>query len=104
LTSAPDNALLSAKTSKLSKKSVANVSQLITVDTSFLTDKIHTLTNKLIAQIDGGIRLGACPRMPFRPNSSLFIKNNTRNIKYMTAFIFSKCLNFKQNVYSRTSS
>ena len=34
------------------------------------------------------LRLGACPRMQFCPNSSLFPKNNTRNINYMTAFVF----------------
>lgn len=57
LASAPGNILLSAKNSKLSKKSIVNVSQLITVDKSFLTDKVHTLSNKLMAQIDDGVRL-----------------------------------------------
>jgi hypothetical protein len=28
--------------------------------------------------------------MPLSPNSSLFLKNNTRNIKEMVALIFSK--------------
>ena len=57
LASAPGNIVLSARSSKLSKKSVVNVSQLITVDKSFLTGKVHTLSNKLMAQIDDGIRL-----------------------------------------------
>ena len=57
LASAPGNILLSKKNSKLSKKSVINVSQLITVDKSFLTNKVHTLSSKLMAQIDDGIRL-----------------------------------------------
>lgn len=57
LASAPGNILLPKKNSKLSKKSVVNVSQLITVDKSFLTDKVHTLPSKLMAQIDDGIRL-----------------------------------------------
>ena len=57
LASAPGNILLSKKNSKLSKKSVINVSQLITVDKSFLTDKVHTLSSKLMGQIDDGIRL-----------------------------------------------
>ncbi len=55
--------------------------------------------------------LGACPRtpklrvqVPFLPNSSLFQKNNARNINYMPALIFLKCLDFEQNCYSRTSS
>ncbi len=42
--------------------------------------------------------------MPFCPNSSLFQKNNARNINYMSVLIFLKCLDFEQNVYSRTSS
>lgn len=57
LASAPGNILLSLKNSKLSKKSVVNASQLITVDKSFLTERVHTLSNKLMAQIDDGIRL-----------------------------------------------
>lgn len=57
LASAPGNILLSSKNSKLSKKSVVNASQLITVDKSFLTERVHTLSNKLMAQIDDGIRL-----------------------------------------------
>jgi len=57
LASAPGNVILPAKSSKLSKKSVVNVSQLITVDKSFLTEKVHTLSNKSIEQIDEGIRL-----------------------------------------------
>ena len=40
LSEAPGNVLLSKKDSKLPKKSVANVSQLITVDKSFLTEKV----------------------------------------------------------------
>jgi hypothetical protein len=32
--------------------------------------------------------LGACPRMPFLPNSSEFSENNARNIKHMAVLIF----------------
>ena len=56
LASAPGNVLLPSKSSKLSKKSVVNVSQLITVDKSFLGEKVHTLSSKLMAQVDDGIR------------------------------------------------
>ncbi len=42
--------------------------------------------------------------MTFCPNSSLFDKNNARNIIYMAALIFLKCLDFEQNAYSRSSS
>lgn len=57
LADAPGNVLLSTKKSKLPKKSVANISQLITVDKSFLTEKVYTLSNKVMEQIDSGIRL-----------------------------------------------
>jgi len=57
LASAPGNILLPAKKSKLSKKSVVNVSQLITVDKSFFTEKVHSLSQKFMEQIDDGIRL-----------------------------------------------
>ena len=43
--------------SKLPKESVINVSQIITIDKSFLTDKVHTLSNKIMAQVDEGVKL-----------------------------------------------
>jgi mRNA-degrading endonuclease toxin of MazEF toxin-antitoxin module len=45
------------KKSKLPKESVINVSQIITIDKSFLTDKVHTLSNKIMAQVDEGVKL-----------------------------------------------
>ena len=57
LAAAPGNILLPAKKSKLPKKSVINISQLITINKSFLTEKVHTLSNKVMEQIDNGIRL-----------------------------------------------
>ena len=57
LASAPGNVLLSTKKTKLPKKSVANVSQLITVDKSFFTGKVHSLSPKLMEQIDDGVKL-----------------------------------------------
>ena len=58
LASAPgNNYYFLQKIQNYQKKSVVNVSQLITVDKSFLTDKIHTLSSKLMAQVDDGIRL-----------------------------------------------
>jgi len=42
LADAPGNVLLPKKSSGLPKRSVANVSQLITVDKSFLTEKVGT--------------------------------------------------------------
>ncbi len=57
LAGAPGNILLSTRKSKLSKESVINVSQIITVDKSFLTSKVHTLPHKLMAQVDEGLKL-----------------------------------------------
>ncbi len=42
--------------------------------------------------------------MPFSPNSSLFKKNNARNISHMAVLVFSKCLDLRENSYSRTTS
>ena len=57
LSAAPGNVILSVKRSKLPKESVINVSQIITIDKSFLTEKIHTLSNKFMAQVDEGVKL-----------------------------------------------
>ena len=57
LAAAPGNIMLSAKYSKLPSKSVINVSQIITIDKSFLTEKVHTLSNAIMAEVDEGLRL-----------------------------------------------
>lgn len=57
LADAPGNLLLSAKRTGLPKDSVANVSQIYTIDKSFLTEKITTISPELMAQIDEGLRL-----------------------------------------------
>lgn len=57
LAAAPGNVILSSKRSKLPKESVINVSQIITIDKSFLTEKVHTLPNKFMAQVDEGVKL-----------------------------------------------
>ena len=57
LADAPGNLLLTIKKSKLPKKSVVNVSQLITVDKEFLTEKICQLPVDIMGRIDDGIRL-----------------------------------------------
>jgi mRNA interferase MazF len=57
LSAAPGNILLSAKKSKLPKESVINVSQIITLDKSFLTEKVSTLSNSTMAKVDDGVRL-----------------------------------------------
>jgi mRNA interferase MazF len=57
LAAAPGNVLLTSKISKLPKKSVVNVSQIITIDKSFLSEKVHTLSSEIIAQIDEGLKI-----------------------------------------------
>ncbi|MEA1923390.1 MAG: type II toxin-antitoxin system PemK/MazF family toxin [Pseudomonadota bacterium] len=57
LADAPGNILLSRKKSKLPKDSVINISQIVTVDKSFLTEKITALSPELIVRVDEGMRL-----------------------------------------------
>src|SRR5712692_5658469 len=53
----PGNVLLLAKNTGLRKDSVVNVSQLITVNKSFLTEQIGRLTDKQQQAVDDGLRL-----------------------------------------------
>ena len=57
LAQAPGNVLLPSKVTGLSKDSVANVSQVITIDKSFLTENIGTIPSYLLEQVENGIRL-----------------------------------------------
>ena len=57
LAEAPGNVLVPASDSGLPKDSVANVSQVITVDRAFLTERCGPLPAHLIRSIDDGLRL-----------------------------------------------
>jgi len=57
LASAPGNVLLLAKKTGLPKDSVANVTQIITVDKSFLTEKAGELSSELMQILEKGLRL-----------------------------------------------
>jgi mRNA interferase MazF len=57
LADAPGNVLLSKKESGLPKKSVVNVSQLITVDKSFFTEKSCSIGTLKLKEVEAGIRL-----------------------------------------------
>jgi mRNA interferase MazF len=57
LAAAPGNILLRRRDTKLSKDSVANASQLITLDRSFLNDRVGELPKRLIGVLDEGLRL-----------------------------------------------
>jgi mRNA interferase MazF len=52
---APGNTLLSAKATRLPKDSVANASQIVPIDRSFLAERVGRLGPKQLAQILHGI-------------------------------------------------
>ena len=57
LVDAPGNVLVSAKAAGLPKDSVANVSQLITLDRAFLDEQIGRLPPRLMNAVDAGLML-----------------------------------------------
>ena len=57
LVDAPGNVLIPAKAAGLPKDSVANVSQVITVDRDFLTEPAGRLRGELLKDIENGLRL-----------------------------------------------
>lgn len=57
LVDAPGNFKITKKQSNLSKDSVVNVSQLITLDKTFLTEKIGKLNSRNINFLNEGIKL-----------------------------------------------
>ena len=59
---APGNVLLAKGEANLRKASVINISQIVTVDKSDLTEKIGTLSPSRVEQITDGIKLLIEPR------------------------------------------
>jgi len=57
LAEAPGNVLLSARTTGLPKSSVANVSQIMAVDKSFLTEEVGQVPSKEMLRIEEGLQL-----------------------------------------------
>jgi mRNA interferase MazF len=57
LIDAPGNVLVPAKAAGLPKDSVANVSQVITVDRDFLTEPVGRLRGQLLKNVESGLRL-----------------------------------------------
>ena len=57
LAEAPGNVLIPATDSGLPKDSVANVSQIITLDRTFLTEKSGRIPTRIMRAVDDGIRL-----------------------------------------------
>ena len=58
LADAPGNVLIAAIDSGLPKDSVANVSQVITGDKSFLSKRSGQLPSRVMKALDDGLRLG----------------------------------------------
>src|SRR6266849_3765293 len=52
LVSSPGNVLLTAKDSGLPRDSVANLSQVVTVDKSFLTELVGRIQGQVLTEID----------------------------------------------------
>lgn len=57
LLDAPGNVLVSAKESGLPKDSVANVTQIVTLDEDYLTERVGRIPPKRMARIDAGLKL-----------------------------------------------
>jgi mRNA interferase MazF len=57
LVEAPGNVLLPARAAGLPRDSIANVSQILTVDRGVLTERLKRLPPTLMDQVDDGLRL-----------------------------------------------
>ena len=57
LASAPGNLPLDRQETGLSKDSVVNVSQILTIDKSLLTERVSELPVRTMSAIDAGLRL-----------------------------------------------
>ncbi|MEW6030734.1 MAG: type II toxin-antitoxin system PemK/MazF family toxin [Chloroflexota bacterium] len=57
LAEAPGNVLLPKKSTGLDKDSVVNVSQVITLDKNFLTERVGKIPGHLLEQAEDGLRL-----------------------------------------------
>jgi mRNA interferase MazF len=57
LAAAPDNVLCPRKDTGLSRNSVINVSQVVTLDKSLLTERVGALLSRLLRQVEDGLRL-----------------------------------------------
>ena len=57
LADAPGNVLLPRKSTRLPHDSVANVSQVFTIDKSFLREKVSDLPKALLQKVEAGLRL-----------------------------------------------
>ena len=57
LAGAPGNVSLSKRSTGLNKESVVNVSQVITLDKTFLTKRVSRLSSEKLKKVEDGLRL-----------------------------------------------
>ena len=57
LAEAPGNVLCRRRDTRLSRESVANVSQVMTIDKRLLTEKTGTLPSLVVKRVEDGLRL-----------------------------------------------
>ena len=57
LLDAPGNVLLTARTTGLPKDSVANVTQIVTLDLEYLTERTGRIPPRIMARVDAGLKL-----------------------------------------------
>ncbi len=56
LAAAPGNVLVTTDDTRLPKDSVINVSQIITVDKSFLTERVSQVDDRIMLLVEDGVR------------------------------------------------
>lgn len=57
LSDAPGNVRINRKQSRLTRDSVVNVSQVVTIDRRFLNKRVSRLPSKVMIDVDSGLRL-----------------------------------------------
>lgn len=57
LSDAPGNVRISRKQSRLTRDSVVNVTQIVTIDRQFLSKRVSRLPSKVMIDVDSGLRL-----------------------------------------------
>lgn len=57
LAEAPGNVRISRRHTRLPRESVVNVSQIITIDRRFLINRVGRLSQKVMAEVESGLRL-----------------------------------------------
>jgi len=57
LADAPGNVLLERRQSRLPRDSVINVSQILTIDKAFLTERVSLLRTEIMARVEAGLKL-----------------------------------------------